>query len=59
MIMSKVVGNVGIRNMFYHTNFGGEGCEVTAKNDPPESSRLSYLVALLPLPLFFRFVVLV
>jgi hypothetical protein len=26
MIMSNVVGNVGIRNMFYHTNFGGEGC---------------------------------
>ena len=27
MVMSIVVGNVGIRNMFYHTNFGGEGCD--------------------------------
>jgi hypothetical protein len=25
--MSIVVSNVGIRNMFYHTNFGGEGCD--------------------------------
>jgi hypothetical protein len=24
--MSIVVGNVGIRNMFYHTNLGGDGC---------------------------------
>ena len=27
MVMSIVVGNIGIRNMFYHTNFGGEGCD--------------------------------
>ena len=27
MVMSIVVSNVGIRNMFYHTNFGGEGCD--------------------------------
>ena len=27
MVMSIVVGSVGIRNMFYHTNFGGEGCD--------------------------------
>jgi hypothetical protein len=25
MVISIVVGSVGIRNMFYHTNFGGEG----------------------------------
>ena len=25
--MSIIVSNVGIRNMFYHTNFGGEGCD--------------------------------
>ena len=43
LCLSMVVGNVGIRNMFYHTNFGGGRMspfpQVTAKNDPPESSR--------------------
>jgi hypothetical protein len=33
--------------MFYHTNFGGEGCDpfpqVTAKNDPPEPPRISHV----------------
>ena len=33
MVMSTVVGNVGIRNMFYHTNFGGEGSDPSTEAD--------------------------
>jgi hypothetical protein len=39
MVMCIVVGNIRIRNMFYHTNFGGEGYDHFRKWPPRMTPR--------------------